>query len=274
MRLPMLVIAALIAFAANSLLNRWALLGGDTGPAAFALLRLCSGAVVLAVLVMLQSGQLRLQFRAVPVVALAAYAIGFSFAYITLETGIGALILFGVVQLTLFAIALGQGDQIGRWRWVGTALAFAGLVILLRPGSDAQIDPIGVGLMIIAAVGWGVYTFMGRGTENPLAETAQNFIFAAPLALGIFLIFPDQMSPVGAGLAILSGAITSGVGYAIWYAVLPKLETSTAAILQLSVPVIAALMGIAVLGEAFTWVFLGATSLVILGTVLALRQAT
>lgn len=271
LRLTFAIVIALVAFAGNSVLNRLALADGHTGPAAFALLRLVSGAVILAALLLLRSRRQWPQVHVFPAMSLALYAIGFSFAYVSLETGAGALILFGGVQLTLFALALRETGAVPVLRWISAAIAFGGLVVLFWPTqSQVYFDALSAGLMGAAALGWGFYTYFGRSAGDPLAFTASNFIFATPLAGVVFLILPDGMTTWGMMLAICSGAVTSGLGYAIWYYVLPKTETSLAGILQLSVPILAALMGAMWLDEPLTLKFGVAASLVVAGTALAL----
>ena len=252
MRIFALAALTMLAFAANSLLNRAALTAGETGPAAFAALRLVSGALCLAGLAAARGGLPRLMGRRrwVGTTSLLAYMLGFSFAYVALDAGMGALILFGGVQITMLAGALAAGERPSRARWSGTAVAFAGLVWLLWP-AGAGAPALGAALlMTLAAAGWGVYSLAGRGARDPLGETAANFIFAAPFALAIWIALPDGLDPRGALLAVVSGAVTSGLGYALWYSLLPKIEASAAALAQLTVPVIALLGGAILLAEA------------------------
>jgi drug/metabolite transporter (DMT)-like permease len=205
--------------------------------------------------------------------ALFAYAAAFSFAYLRIGAGVGALLLFGAVQVTMLAWALSHGE---RMRWpeaVGLLAALAGLVALLRPGISAP-DPAGALLMIGAGVAWGAYSLRGRVPGSPLASTAANFARAVPLALALSLAFlgSAHVQPRGALLAVISGALTSGVGYGLWYAALGGLTATQAAVVQLSVPVLAAAGAVAVLGEALTprltacgAVILGGVALALLG---------
>ncbi len=253
-RLFLLTALTMVAFASNSLLNRAALADADTGPAAFATLRLISGALCLAALLSLRSGLPRLSGprRLIGAGSLALYMLGFSFAYVALDAGLGALILFGMVQVTMFAGALHSGERPPIARWIGATLALAGLAWLVWP-SAADAPDLGASLlMVAAAIGWGVYSLAGRGARDPLQETAANFILATPLAVLVWIVAPDDVSPGGAALAIVSGAVTSGLGYALWYAVLPRLEATVAALAQLTVPVIAVLGGVLLLGEVLT----------------------
>jgi len=267
-RLFLLTSLTMVAFAANSLLNRAALVDGETGATAFAALRLISGALALALLVSTRSGLPSVwgRKRMIGAGALALYVLGFSFAYVALDAGIGALILFGMVQLTMFSGGLWGGERPGPARWIGAALALAGLAWLVWPGSAEAPMPRAVLLMALAGLGWGVYSLVGRGAQNPLGETAANFLCAAPVAVLIWLIWPDGVTLGGAILAILSGAITSGLGYALWYSLLPKLEASVAALAQLTVPVIAVAGGVTLLSEPVT-LRLVLASAVILGGV-------
>ena len=243
----------MVAFAANSLLNRAALLEGGTGPAAFAALRLISGAACLALLASLNRApsatRLLSRDRAIGAGSLAIYMLGFSFAYVSIDAGIGALILFGMVQVTMFSGGLLGGERPAAGRWLGTACALAGLAWLAWPNGDKALPLNASALMVCAAIGWGVYSLIGRRTADPLRETANNFIVASPVAVLIWLIFRDSLDAQGVMLAIASGALTSGCGYALWYSVLPRLDASVAALSQLTVPVIAVLGGALFLAE-------------------------
>ena len=267
-RLLILTAMTMAAFAANSLLNRAALADGATGPAAFAAVRLVSGALCLAVLAALRGGlpPLLVRRRWTGAGSLSLYMLGFSFAYVALDAGLGALVLFGVVQVTMFTAAVAGGERPPAARWIGAALAFGGLVWLVWPGSVAPPDPLAVLLMVAAGVGWGVYSLAGRKAADPLAETAANFLAAAPLALLVWAIVPDELSTKGTILAVISGAVSSGLGYALWYSVLPRLQASVAALAQLTVPVIAVAGGVVLLGEGLT-LRLVLASAVILGGV-------
>ena len=275
MRLILLTTIVMIAFAANSVLNRMALVGDATGPAGFALIRLVSGAVFLLALAYLRKR------RTVPWLArhrfwgaamLAVYVLGFSFAYVTLDAGAGALILFGGVQITMFAGAVGMGESVPLMRWVGSGVAFGGLAVLLWPQSGVAPDFAGAALMVAAAAGWGVYSLLGRENADPLGSTAANFALAVPAGLMVFALFPSDVTVRGAVLAVLSGAVTSGAGYALWYSVLARLESSVAAVAQLTVPVIAVAGGLVFLGEPVSLRFAIATVLVLAGIALSLRR--
>jgi len=273
MRLIILVSVTMLAFAANSLLNRMALAESEAGAASFAALRLLSGALMLVALVQMRGqANWRLTNVAGPL-SLLAYVIGFSFAYLSLDAGLGALILFGGVQITMFAGALLRGESVPTMRWVGAGFAFAGLSFLMWPSGTAPVPLLGAGLMLGAALGWGIYSLLGAGAADPLGATARNFLWATPLGLLPAFFMWDGMSPIGALLAVLSGAVTSGLGYALWYRVLPELPASVAAVAQLTVPIIALAGGIVFIGEEMTWRFLVAALMVLGGVVLSLYRA-
>ena len=249
----LLTSATMAAFAANSVLARLALATTETGAASFTAVRVAAGALVLWTIV-------RARRQAVggswpSAVALMVYAAAFSVAYLQLAAGTGALVLFGAVQLTMIGWGVFQGDRPSLPVWTGIALAVGGLVALLLPGLTAP--PLVPALLMAASgVGWGVYSLRGRGSQHPAADTAGNFVRAVPLAA--LLLLPAalgdglRMDGLGLGYALASGAVTSGLGYALWYAVLPSLRATSAATVQLSVPVLAALGGVALLGEAVT----------------------
>jgi len=243
-------VLAMVAFAANSVLCRMALGSGSIDAASFTAIRMLSGAIALAVLVALRRGA-RLRGTWSGAVALLLYALPFSFAYLDLATGTGALLLFGCVQGTMVLVALRRGERLRARQWAGLFVAFAGLVILVFPGLDAP-SPLGAGLMASAGIAWGVYSLLGRGQTDPLGHTAGNFLRAAPLAgLAPVAARGLDLSTNGVILAVASGALASGVGYAIWYRALQGLTRTQGSVVQLSVPVIAAVAGILLLGEAW-----------------------
>jgi len=243
---------AMVAFAGNSVLCRMALGAGVIDAASFATVRIASGGLILALLLTWRRRRpARADWRTVA--GLFAYVAFFSFAYMTLTTGTGALILFGAVQLTMFGVALRAGDRFSGASWAGLILAFGGLVYLVSPGLTAP-DPLGATLMAIAGIAWGAYSLLGRGTADPLAATASNFIFCIPLVALVSLVFLQDLhlTTQGVLLAILSGGVTSGIGYAIWYEALKGLSAMQAATVQLSVPAIAAIGGVWLLAESVT----------------------
>ncbi|MBK7262243.1 MAG: DMT family transporter [Rubrivivax sp.] len=245
----------MVAFAANSLLCRLALhTPSAIDPTSFASLRIASGAIVLALILRLKSGPAaRTRPDWFAAVALFAYAALFSFAYQLLSAATGALVLFGAVQLTMLGAGLRAGERFVPLGWFGFALAVGGLVYLVSPGLTAP-PAAGTVLMIGAGIAWGVYSLRGRGTNDPLAATAGNFLRATPLALlaSVLLIGQFHADMRGVALALASGAITSGMGYVIWYAALRGLSALRAATVQLSVPPIAALGGVVLLSESIT----------------------
>lgn len=265
-----LVSLALIGFAANSLFCRLALRPPSSiDPLSFTLVRIASGAIVLTLL-SLSTGKGRPGGNWGSAVALFAYAIAFSVAYVRITAGIGALILFASVQLTMFVAGIRAGERLRPVQWVGVVLAIAGLVILSWRGITAP-DPLSALFMATAGVAWGIYSLRGRITSRPLADTAGNFARAVPFAIVCIIVAMSTAHLSRAGLlyAIASGALASGVGYSIWYAALPRLTATNAAIVQLSVPVIAAAGGIAFLGEKPTLRLLLATITILSGVALA-----
>lgn len=261
----MLTGVAMLAFAGNSLLCRVALKATAIDAASFTTIRLLSGALTLWLIVRLRSPTRAPAGSWASAWALFAYAAAFSYAYISLSAATGALLLFGAVQATMIGHGLWQGDRMTPRQWTGLLLALGGLVGLLLPGLSAP--PLaGSVLMLAAGVAWGVYSLRGQVGGDPTAVTAGNFVRAAPLALVLTALTLPAFGwdSSGAAYAVASGALASGVGYAIWYAALPGLRPASAATVQLSVPVIAALGGIVFLGEVLSWRLL-VTSLAILG---------
>ena len=265
---------AMLAFAANSLLCRLALGRGLIDPASFATTRVIAGAVTLGLIVLPKwrsSGRSTPDWPAAGM--LFVYMAGFSFAYVTLSAGTGALILFGAVQLTMFVAALRGGEHFALLSWLGLAIAVLGLVYLVSPGITAP-DPLGAALMTVAGVAWGVYSLRGRGAADPLSSTANNFICAVPMVLAVSAVFIGgfRVSARGLALAVASGAVTSGLGYVVWYAALRGLTRARAATVQLSVPVIAAIGGVLLLAEPITLRLLLASAATLGGVWLALRH--
>jgi drug/metabolite transporter (DMT)-like permease len=253
-----LALLALVAFASNSILTRMALGRGQMDAASFTAVRLAAGAVALAVLVRVQAGSWAplggggrgTRGRFVGPLALFAYAAPFSFAYVRIGAAAGALLLFGAVQLTMIGWGIAAGERPRPRTWVALAVAAAGLASLTLP-SVGRPDPVGSALMIVAGCAWGAYSLAGRRADNALSANARSFLWAVPLAL--LLVVADRVrvvSPRGVALGVASGALTSGVGYAIWYRALRGLTATQAAILQLGVPVIAAFGAVAILGES------------------------
>jgi len=273
LRLILLTVLALLAFAGNSLLCRAALQHTPIDAASFTTIRLISGALVLWVLVQLTRRGVTGRGSWPSALALFAYAAAFSFAYLSLPAGTGALLLFGSVQTGMIGWGLVKGERFKAMQWLGLALALAGLVGLLLPGLSAP--PLGAALlMITAGLAWAVYSLRGKGAGDALRVTAGNFVRTVPVALLMSFAFLQsaQVDTAGALYAIASGAVTSGIGYAIWYTALPHLKATSAATLQLSVPVIAAVGGILWLGEPLTLRLVLASAAILGGIALVIRK--
>jgi drug/metabolite transporter (DMT)-like permease len=267
---------AMVAFAANSVLARLALERGHIDAGTFTLVRLGSGAVALWLLV---RGTARVgedQVRAGSWgsgALLFTYAATFTFAYLTLGAATGALVLFAVVQTVIFTVALRAGERPGWSGWTGFAVALAGLVALVAPGVTSP-DPAGVAVMAAGGVAWGFYSLRGRRSATPVADTAGNFVRSVPMAVALSVVLlvsghpPDVDGVTGVLLAVLSGAVASGLGYALWYTVLPWLTRTQSGIVQLAPAPIAALAGLAVLGEPITARMVLASALILGGVLL------
>ena len=264
-RVVALTSLAMIAFACNSLLCRVALKHPSIDAASFTTIRLISGAVMLWLVARMTRGTHACSGNWLSALALFVYAAGFSFAYVSLPASTGALMLFGAVQATMIGHGIWSGERLLRLQLVGLVLALGGLVGLLLPGLSAP-PLLGSLLMLSAGVAWGVYSLRGKGACEPIKVTAGNFLRAVPIAAALSVLMHDGASLDSAGFwyAVSSGALASGIGYAIWYMALPALKATNAATVQLSVPVIAALGGIVFLGESVT-LRLVLASLAILG---------
>ena len=246
---------ALIAFAANSVFCRLALAEPIIDPASYTAVRLITGAVALWIIVVFRRDRSLAKSGGgwISAAMLFLYAVTFSFAYISLSAGTGALILFAAVQITMIAVGLYTGERPELLEWSGLLIAITGLIYLVSPGITAP-STAGSVLMATAGIAWGVYSLRGRGAVDPVGVTADNFLRTVPLAIGLILIWLPTLviTPMGFLWAALSGSVTSGVGYVLWYAALPRLTATRAATVQLAVPVLAAVGGVAVLSEAIT----------------------
>jgi drug/metabolite transporter (DMT)-like permease len=253
LRIISLTSLAMIAFAGNSILCRLALQHTSIDPASFTAIRLVSGALMLWLVVRLKNKATVGKGNWLSAIALFAYAAGFSFAYVSLPAASGALLLFGAVQVTMIGHGVWAGERLLGLQLLGVLLAFGGLVGLLLPGLSAP-PLFGSLLMMAAGVAWGVYSLRGKGAGDPTRVTAGNFLRTVPITLVLSILMLEYASVDTAGVlyAVSSGALASGLGYAIWYAALPALKNTSAATVQLSVPVIAALGGIVFLGESMT----------------------
>lgn len=250
-KLVLLAALAMTAFAANSLLCRMALVDTDIDPASFTFWRLTSGALMLTFLVVMRNQKPLQEGNMASAIALFVYAAGFSFAYINMTTGAGALLLFGAVQVTMISWGLFKGERMSTLQWGGFLLALVGLILLLLP--NAAVPQLSSALLMLAAgIAWGVYSLKGKGAKFPIEATAGNFIRATPLALVLLVIFwsGGELHAEGIAYAVTSGAIASALGYALWYSILVHIAAIKAATLQLSVPVLAVFAG---------WVFLDET---------------
>lgn len=273
-RTILLTALAMLAFAANSLLCRLALGPHLIDAATFTSVRAISGAAALSAITLLRAATAeptKADWRSAAM--LFIYMVFFSFAYLYLGAGTGALVLFASVQLTMFTVALREGERFSLLSWAGFALAGLGLIYLVSPGLTAP-DPVGALLMIIAGIAWGVYSLMGRSAGNPLKAATTNFVYIVPAALIVNVLFAGDFSatPGGLALAATSGAVTSGCGYVIWYAALTGLTATRAATVQLAVPAIAALGGVLLLSEPLTPRLLIASAVTLGGIAIVLAQ--
>lgn len=265
---------ALIAFAANSLLTRGALAAARVDPASFLAVRLASGAAVLWLLARTHRTPVSAEDPAnhwSAALALTGYAVAFTFAYVRIGAGIGALTLFGGVQTTMIAAGIRHGERPSAFDIVGLAIAIAGLLTLTVPGAS-QPPIVGVALMAFAGVCWGIYSLKGRRSRDPLIGTAHNFMRATPIGIAVLAWHWSHVfvTPTGVLLAVLSGAVTSGLGYAVWYSVLPALTAWRAAVVQLLTPVLTTMAAVIMLGESMSWRLILAGGLIVSGVLLSL----
>lgn len=274
-RLTLLTTLAMIAFAGNSLLCRLALRETSIDAASFTALRLISGALVLWLLLSLRRGAGKHQGSWLSALALFAYAALFSYAYLELAAGTGALILFGAVQASMIGFGLLKGERLGPLQWLGFTIALAGLVGLVLPGISAP-PLLAASLMAGAGIAWGVYSIRGKATADPALASCGNFLLSVPLALALAalggLSHGLSLDPAGAGYALASGGLASAVGYLIWYSILPHFSAMNAATIQLSAPVLAALGGVLLLAEPLSLRLLLASVAILGGIALVIRR--
>ncbi len=273
-RTVLLTVIAMLAFAANSLLCRLALGQRLIDAATFTTVRVISGAATLYLIVLLRRrprDRSTADWRSA--LMLFSYMAFFSFAYLSLSAGTGALVLFGAVQLTMFIVALYDGEYFSPLSWAGLTAAILGLIYLVSPGLAAP-DPVGAVLMAIAGIAWGFYSLLGRGATDPLEATARNFIYSVPLVIIVSLLFLGEFksTPNGLALAVASGAIASGCGYVIWYAALAGLTGTRAATVQLTVPMLAAFGGVLMLSEQISLRLLIASAATLGGVAIVVAQ--
>ncbi|MDQ6962174.1 MAG: DMT family transporter [Mariprofundaceae bacterium] len=266
-------ITALIAFAANSVLCRMALKDQTIDASSFTVIRLLSGIAMFVILLNLKKTKIKDIAETKngswwAALTLFLYAVTFSFAYVTLDTGTGALVLFGAVQLTMIIASIINGNKLHISEWLGIAISFTGLVYLVYPTMTTP-SIFGFCLMGVSGIAWGAYSLAGRGSTNPLRDTAANFKLTAPfvVVLALIAILSIHLSLEGFVLAVMSGALASAVGYTIWYMALAGLSTTEAAVVQLSVPIIAAMGGVLFVSEAITTRLIF-SSLLVLGGIL------
>jgi drug/metabolite transporter (DMT)-like permease len=274
MWLFLLTCLTMCAFAANSLLTRYAIDQGFADPGSFAILRVLSGALVLTFILIAKGVPLRFAARDrwIGALSLSVYMIGFSAAYVSLDAGLGALVLFGVVQIAMFLHAARTGSSPNSFQVTGALIAFAGLTLVLWPGAMAATDVFGAAAMVCAGLGWAAYTIAGRRAKDPLEATAVSFVQCLPVLLVVLLPFVSYTTLSGLFLAVVCGGLTSGLGYALWYSVLPGLTPALAATVQLSVPVLAILGGAFFLQEALTATTIVSAVMVLAGIALATRK--
>lgn len=273
MKIIFLICVTMVSFASNSVLNRVAVDSEAIDPSSFAMIRVFAGAMALVILVVLRSDRIPIgsvtKASVFGAVSLSAYMVGFSLAYVTLDAGLGALILFGTVQVSMFGWGALSGSRPSRRQLFGAATAFAGLVLALWPSETNGVDASGALLMLVAGLGWAAYTLLGRKSKDPLVSTATNFLLATPMLFVLLIGAVSHAALSGIALAILSGAVTSGMGYALWYQILPSLSAQSAAVVQLSVPIIAIVAGAMLLGELISIGVVAATAMVLGGIALA-----
>ena len=275
MQTAIYTILALVAFAANSVLCRVALRNGAIDPASFSTIRFASGALTLLLVTSFTGKRSLAAGSWTSAVILFLYAIPFSFAYTRLSAAAGALILFGVVQLTMITAGLWKGERPRPLQWFGAGLSIVGLVYLLLPGIGTPSLP-GATLMSLAGFGWGAYSLRGRGAASPLAQTTNNFVRCIPLLLIASLVTIPQFHIEGRGalFAVMSGVVASGAGYVIWYSALRGLTATRAAVVQLAVPILAATAGVAFLGEMLSPRLVISSAMVLGGIAIAIGGQT
>ena len=267
LRIALLTAITLVAFAANSIFARVALRDGGMDPLAFTAIRIASGALMLALLLKRSGRPFAGDWPSAT--ALVVYVAAFSVAYVSIPAGTGALLLFGVVQVTMIGSGLLSGERPPWQEWGGVLISFSGLLLFLLPGLSRP-PLIGSLLMIAAGIGWAVYSLRGRGNRDPLAATAGNFLRGLPLALLPWLLVgKPEVNEIGIACALASGALASGMGYALWYTVLPGLTALRASLVQLAVPLLVAVIGILFLGEALSLRLLAGAALILGGLALA-----
>ena len=262
---------AMLAFAANSVLCRLALAEQQIDPMSFSLIRVCSGAAVLLLLYIFSVQKAKIQWNIKNGFSLALYIVAFSMAYLHIDAGVGALLLFGIVQLSMVGYGLCHGEKINIQRGAGLGIAILGIFILLLPGATAP-NLVYVVIMVLSGIGWAMYSIAGKNMQNPLASTLANFVMAIPFVLLAYVAFYTQSfaKPQGILLAVLSGGLASSGAYVLWYAIVKYIDRVTASTVQLSVPCLAILGGSLFIGETIGLRIVLSTVIVLLGIFLVI----
>lgn len=262
---------AMLAFAANSVLCRLALAEQQIDPMSFSLIRVCSGAAVLLLLYIFSVQKAKIQWNIKNGFSLALYIVAFSMAYLHIDAGVGALLLFGTVQLSMVGYGLCHGEKINIQRGAGLGIAILGIFILLLPGATAP-NLVYVAIMVLSGIGWAMYSIAGKNMQNPLASTLANFVMAIPFVLLAYVAFYTQgfAKPQGVFLAVLSGGLASSGAYVLWYAIVKHIDRVTASTVQLSVPCLAILGGSLFIGETIGLRIVLSTVIVLLGIFLVI----
>ncbi|MDV2468005.1 DMT family transporter [Acinetobacter chinensis] len=269
------IVIAMLAFAANSVLCRLALVEQQIDPMSFSLIRVCSGAVVLWGLYQFSSNKTKIEWSVKNGFFLALYITAFSLAYLHIDAGVGALLLFGTVQLSMVGYGLCHGERINLRRGTGLVIAITGILILLLPGASAP--HLGyAAMMVLSGIGWAMYSIAGKNMHNPLASSLGNFVLAIPFVLLVYLVFYTQsfIKPQGVLLALLSGGLASSGAYVLWYAIVKQIDRVTASSVQLSVPCLAILGGALFIGEALSFRVVISAVIVLAGIALVIRSSS
>ena len=266
------IMIAMLAFAANSVLCRLALAGQQIDPMSFSLIRVCSGAIVLLVLYLFSAQKAKIEWSVKNGFFLALYIVAFSLAYLHIDAGVGALLLFGTVQLSMVGYGLCHGEKINLRRGAGLCIAIIGIFILLLPGADAP-NLVYAAIMVLSGIGWAMYSIAGKNMQNPLASTLANFVMAIPFVLLAYAAFYAHSftQPQGVLLAVLSGGLASSGAYVLWYVIVKQIDRVTASSVQLSVPCLAIMGGALFIGETLSWRMIMSAIIILAGIALVMR---
>lgn len=266
------IMIAMLAFAANSVLCRLALAGQQIDPMSFSLIRVCSGAVVLLALYLFSTQKAKIEWSVKNGFFLALYIVAFSLAYLHIDAGVGALLLFGTVQLSMVGYGLCHGEKINLRRGAGLGIAIIGIFILLLPGAAAP-NLVYAAIMVLSGIGWAMYSIAGKKMQNPLASTLANFVMAIPFVLLAYAVFYTKIFALSQGmlLAVLSGGLASSGAYVLWYVIVKQIDRVTASSVQLSVPCLAIMGGALFIGEVLSWRIIMSAIIVLVGIALVIR---